>query len=272
MWQIPLFNEKILSIGLVSKVEINNKSKFLKLAQENVTSNFQITKCEEAAEPYYNNYHAKNNFAQHAKTASTRDYILIGDAFGFGDPIYSVGTASAARQAREVAMMLNSGKWNEEKVEFYNTLANELLANSLKAFEYWYDNDVLSNDKVSEIVQRDYLHGDLFEVGFRLNYELVLEDVVAEISVKSLEKKLQINNVYAGRQLAAISIKNSDIKLTFNDSRSQFFVVLRQRGSGQPYYKESKEFEISYLGTSLTENDIIFLTTLKDYLDVANLK
>lgn len=170
MWQIPLFDSTRLSVGIVSRKGKLTKEEFLKLVKRHHSPHYALFPRPLDNSSPYNRIHRRNHLAQKARTASTRDYILLADAFAFADPIYSVGTGLAVNKAIQVAALLNDGGWSEKKSLFYNARYDELIAAAIEGFNFWYSVDILKDDSIASHVQTQFLSGKAFSGGLSRHY------------------------------------------------------------------------------------------------------
>ncbi|NJK31693.1 MAG: hypothetical protein HC927_04340, partial [Deltaproteobacteria bacterium] len=129
----------------------------------------------EAGDSPYDRVHVRNGFARQAKRPADRDFILLADAFGFSDPVYSVGTGFAVSQAIEVATSINAGAWSPETCAGYVAHCRATLQRARKAFEFWYSGAVVRNSVAASEVQHDFLLGGLFQAGISESYGAAID-------------------------------------------------------------------------------------------------
>jgi flavin-dependent dehydrogenase len=175
-WQIPLYNKTLLSFGLVSREAKITADKLFELAEKTHLPHYTLRRRPQDRSSPYNRVHTRNRFANRAASAATMDYILVGDACAFADPVYSVGGGMAVNKAIEVAALLNQGEWTEEKCTLWCEDYERLFARSLDAFDLWYSGDLLKNDSAAREVQNNFLIGTGFQVGIATHYADVVED------------------------------------------------------------------------------------------------
>lgn len=173
-WQIPLFRGRMLSYGVVSRHGPVSAEAYREVAEAHHAPHFELRR-RPAGESAFDRVHERNGFARQAKRPADRDFILLADAFGFSDPVYSVGTGFAVSQAIEVATLINAGAWSRETCEAYVARCRETLARARKAFEFWYSGAVLSDPVVSSEIQHDFLLGGLFATGITRHYGTAIE-------------------------------------------------------------------------------------------------
>jgi flavin-dependent dehydrogenase len=175
-WQIPLYESRVLSFGVVSRVGPVPADAYRAIAQEHVAPCFRIVERKGPPEDPLFRVHSRNGFARKAKAAAGPGFVLLADAFAFSDPVYSVGTGFAVNQAIEVASRLLSGPWDEVASREYGARCERLIERARAAFEFWYSGEVLTEPEASRTVQHELLHGDLFRLKLAQHYGRVLED------------------------------------------------------------------------------------------------
>ncbi|MFV8749911.1 NAD(P)/FAD-dependent oxidoreductase [Nannocystaceae bacterium ST9] len=173
-WQIPLFRGRVLSYGVVSRHGPVGVDEYREIAERTHAPHFELRRRPAGADAF-DRVHERNGFARQAKRPADRDFILLADAFGFSDPVYSVGTGFAVSQAIEVATLINRGDWSRETCEAYVARCRETLARARKAFDFWYSGAVLHDPVVASEVQHDFLLGGLFHAGITRHYGAAIE-------------------------------------------------------------------------------------------------
>jgi flavin-dependent dehydrogenase len=173
-WQIPLFRGRVLSYGVVSRHGPIGPEQYREIAERNHAPHFELQR-RPAGASAFDRIHERNGFARQAKRPADRDFILLSDAYGFSDPVYSVGTGFAVSQAIEVATLINKGAWSRETCEAYVARCRETLARARKAFEFWYSGAVLRDPVASSEIQHDFLLGGLFQTGITRHYGTAIE-------------------------------------------------------------------------------------------------
>jgi hypothetical protein len=169
-WQIPLFGSKLLSFGVVSRHAPISSAELLSIAAEHRSENYVLAPRAPDGSSHYNRIYTREGFARRARVGATMDYILLADAFAFADPVYSVGTALAVNKAIELASVLNGPGWTDDRRAAWCEAADELLARAIKAFDFWYSGEVLSNDEAATEVLDNFLVGNAFQVAAAQNY------------------------------------------------------------------------------------------------------
>jgi flavin-dependent dehydrogenase len=138
LWQIPLFGARRLSVGLVSRHGEVASAELDDAIALHGAACYKLAP-RPPGEGIYDRVHRRSGFARRALRAATMDYILVGDAFMFVDPVYSVGTALAVNKALEVSAALNRGPWTPAARDAYVARYESLLARRVEAFASWYD-------------------------------------------------------------------------------------------------------------------------------------
>lgn len=175
IWQIPLWDHKILSFGVVSRHGPVTDEQLFSVAEEHHAAQYTIARRPPGDGPR-DKIHVRNHFAQRATTPATMDYILLSDASAFADPIYSVGTGLAVNKAIELAALLNEGGWTEEKCARWIADYNAVVARAVNAFNLWYTGAVLRDDAAAAEAQRGFLLGTAFQLSMVNGYGPVLSD------------------------------------------------------------------------------------------------
>ena len=176
-WQIPLFDGRLLSFGVVSRSGAISADEYYEIAREHHAPNFHLARRPPDASSPYSRLHERSGFARRASVASTRDYILLADAFAFADPVYSVGTALAVNKAIQLAMLLNEGPWTDERSAAWCAESERLVERAIRAFEFWYSGAVMRDDAVAAEVRDEMLVGNAFQVTATQHYGTLLADV-----------------------------------------------------------------------------------------------
>lgn len=174
-WQIPLFGGRRLSYGVVARDRPISVDRYRAIAEAHVAPHFEIRRRAEHGDSPYDRVHVRSGFARRARRAADRDFILLADAFGFSDPVYSVGAGLAVSQAIEVAQMLTDGGWTEARCKQYVARCEQTLIRARRAFEYWYTGALLRDPTASAEVQDDFLAGGLFHSAITEHYGAALD-------------------------------------------------------------------------------------------------
>ncbi|MFO0652970.1 MAG: hypothetical protein U0326_42525 [Polyangiales bacterium] len=175
-WQIPLFHSTRLSFGVVSRHGPVSRERYRDIAMTRHAPNYTLAERPEDASSPYNRYHAREGFARRCGTAATMDYILLADAFGFADPVYSVGTAVAVNRAIELADVLNSDGWSEDVCAAWCADSEAQLSRAIAGFEYWYSGELLRSGEAATEVRDNFLLGTAFQAKTAHHYGRLLRD------------------------------------------------------------------------------------------------
>ena len=178
-WQIPLFGETMLSVGVVSRQGPVTSEQLTKIALEHAAPQYSLKPRPDDGSSSYNRVHQRNGFARKATVAATADYVLLADACAFADPIYSVGTGLAVNKAIELASILNEEGWTAQARERWLADYDRLIGRAVKAFETWYDGSLIRDDEAAREVQRGFLVGSAFQVGIAHHYSRQIVDAGA---------------------------------------------------------------------------------------------
>lgn len=173
-WQIPLYNKKLLSVGVVSRQGKISAEAYEALAAANLAKNYVATPRPRDGDGPYNKLHVRNHFARTAASPTGDGYVLMSDAFCFADPIYSVGAGLAVNKAIEIAMLLNNDAWNEAAQEAYRAHYAQVVKEAVDGFQYWYDGTLLQDAAVAGLVQERFLIGNVFHTHMAHHYSHLL--------------------------------------------------------------------------------------------------
>lgn len=167
-WQIPLFGGKRLSFGVVSRDAPVSVERYREVVEQHAAVHFELRPRSEDGPTDFDRIHQRSGIARRAKRAADKDFILLADAYGFSDPVYSVGAGLAVSQAVEVARMLDAG-WTEERCRAWNRHCEQTLERATRAFDYWYQGVVIEQADVAAHVQ-DVLIEGVFREGISEHY------------------------------------------------------------------------------------------------------
>lgn len=170
-WQIPLFGGRCLGFGVVSRSAAVAEAELFELAERHHAPCYRLQRRPSGGDSAYDRVHSRSGFARRARRAATEDWILVGDAFAFADPVYSVGTALAVNRAVDVAHQLNAPEgWTPAACAAWCRGAEALMARAQAAFEFWYAGDLLRDDAAAAEVHDGFLVGGAFEAGSLEHY------------------------------------------------------------------------------------------------------
>ncbi len=142
-WYIPLPND-IVSVGVVSTLEYLFKGRGAdhgKIFAEEVENCPAVKKRIEDSERITQHYGTKD-FSYRSKQVAGQGWVLVGDAFGFLDPVYSSG----------VFLALKSGEWAADAVN-EGLAANDFSAQQLGK---WGPEFTKGMDRVKRLVYAFY--------------------------------------------------------------------------------------------------------------------
>lgn len=164
MWQIPLWNKRVLSVGIVSRGEAVPHEQFRDVAEPWIVPCYDVRRRAEGPAPL-DRIHGRAAFAKRAHRAASEDFVLLGDAYAFADPVYSVGTGLATTKALAVADALVRMPWSAELARQYDRDYKHLFDRAVDAFQFWYDGSVMREDETAVAVQSQFLAGRAFQDG-----------------------------------------------------------------------------------------------------------
>lgn len=176
-WQIPLHDSKVLSFGVVSRHGPIDEAMYDDVTSRHASPNYTLRARPTNGPGAFDRRYAREGFARRASTAATKDYILLADAYGFADPVYSVGTALAVNKAIELAGVLNERGWDEKLAASWNADADQLLSRAIAGFEFWYSGELLKSEAAANQVRDQFLVGNAFQASAAKHYGTLLNDV-----------------------------------------------------------------------------------------------
>ncbi|MCX5796718.1 MAG: hypothetical protein NTY77_14585 [Elusimicrobia bacterium] len=169
-WQIPLYNQKLLSYGVVYRGQPVSSQEYLDITAKHISPNYTLKMRPLDESGIYNRMYVRNNFARSAAVPATMDYIMVSDAFCFADPIYSVGSGLAINKAIEVATVLNETGWSPEICKGYCEHYAHQLKGAVAGFQFWYDGKTIKDDAAAATVQDELLVGNAFQSSITYHY------------------------------------------------------------------------------------------------------
>jgi hypothetical protein len=179
LWQIPLFHKKMLSVGLVSRHAKPTDEELFAAVDAHHSPIYDLARRDEASadqDSHFNRVWSRSGFAVKADVPATQDYVLLGDACAFADPIYSVGTALAVNKAIELAGIINEEGWSAAACARWCDEYDTLIQRAVEGFELWYDGSILRDDAAAKAVNEGFLTGTAFQVGIAHHYSRALSD------------------------------------------------------------------------------------------------
>lgn len=174
-WQIPLFRRRLLSFGVVSRDRKITDDELMRLALEQHSPVYRL-RVRAGGDSPYDRIHSRSRIARVATVVASRHHVAVGDAAGFTDPVYSVGTAAAINRALELAALLTSEPgWDEASRARYAERVAALRARSDRAFAAWYDGTHL-DDAMAQEIRDGFLVGSAFQLRMTEQYKHQLLD------------------------------------------------------------------------------------------------
>jgi hypothetical protein len=161
-WQIPLFDAKMVSYGVVSRHGAISEEEYREIADTHHAPHLTLKRRPTGESPF-DRVHCRSGIARRAHAPAGQRFILLSDAFSFSDPVYSVGAGLAVSQAIEVSEILNAGGWNRSACEAFSARSRDIQARAERAFEYWYSNEIITAEGPAAEVQEQFLRGDVFQ-------------------------------------------------------------------------------------------------------------
>ena len=161
IWQIPIYNSSILSMGILHRMEPLSDDELLKYTQERSAACYKLTSIvknpQKAIKPYMKKVHSRLHYSRRSEKCSGKNWILVGDAYCFADPVYSVGSGVAMLEAITVANNLNFNKGKFDHV-WYEEKCNALLKTVIDGIGTWYSGTAFDK-KINREVNRTILRG-----------------------------------------------------------------------------------------------------------------
>ena len=133
LWQIPLYGGRELSFGLTSVHGKVSEADLHAAVRDHLAPMYRATPKPRDGRSPHHRVHVRNQYAVRAEHAATLDYILLGDAFCFGDPIYATGTTTASADAIDVAEALNTTGWTADVCRRFNDHKTEFVDRTVAA-------------------------------------------------------------------------------------------------------------------------------------------
>ena len=192
MWQIPLYRQQILSVGVVSRRGPVDQAGYEQLVSRHLVPAWRASpRLGRAAEdcgkpdgvtlhPATRAFHQRSGFARRAERAASEDWILVGDAFAFADPVYSVGTGLAVNQGLQLADQLARGGWSADLAASYHAKAEANFERAIEGFSFWYEGRVLREVAVANHVQKAFLLGETFRTSAFAAYSHVVRTAMRQ--------------------------------------------------------------------------------------------
>ncbi|MCA9642586.1 MAG: hypothetical protein H6718_26725 [Polyangiaceae bacterium] len=161
-WQIPLYRSSLLSFGVVSRHGPVSDDALLSFVRDHLGKQYDARVDLTGGQDPHKRIHRRNRFAFAASQYASPDWVLLGDAAFFGDPVYSVGTGIATNQAIRAASLMRRFRWEEDAWRVFDQKTKLLFERAESAYEHWYAGRVTTSDQVATRVQSDFLNGLAF--------------------------------------------------------------------------------------------------------------
>lgn len=173
-WQIPLYGRSILSFGVTSRLGPVSLDALREAGRRCIAPHYEVRERPHDRSSEYNRFHVGNRFSHRALDVATRDWILVGDAGFFGEPIYATGTSVAVNQALYVARALNRGGWGEAELADYVERCGRVVAASTEARRYFFAPADDQPAEPREVFRERGIDGTPFQLTMANNYGRVL--------------------------------------------------------------------------------------------------
>ena len=263
IWQIPLYNSSILSMGLLHRGELLSNDDFIKHVEKHSAACYQLSSIaknpEKAIKPYMKEVHSRLHYSRRSRECTGKNWILVGDAYCFADPVYSTGSGVAMLEAITIANILNKngGKFDHQ---WYEKNCNALLKTVIDGIDTWYSGAAF-NKKVNQRINRTILQG-----GFSRYFQpSAITEHAKRVQLDSVETFL--SSVPSVDQFSKAYLK-TDIKVYYFDKSSfvktkNVLTVVNQGQSVSITNKAvSKVFEEQIIGKKLSYPDLYLIVEL----------
>lgn len=158
-WQIPLYHASLLSFGVVTRHGQVSREQYLEIAQASLGAQYDARMREWDGSGPHNQFHRRDRFAWAARQFASPDWLLVGDAAFFGDPVYSVGTGVATNQAIRAATLINRFGWESGAWKAFDRRTAEIFQRAKAAYNHWYAGAVTTTNDVAQTIQLGFLNG-----------------------------------------------------------------------------------------------------------------
>lgn len=176
-WQIPLYQKSVLSFGVTSRHGPVSRDDLLAFARDNVAPCYDAAPRPFDGASDYNRFHVYNRFSRASAQVADANWILVGDASFFGEPIYATGTAVAVNEALHVARALNTTGWTDAARADYAARWARTGESSLAARRYFFAPDGDPVDPEARVFEDRALRGTAFQLTMANNYGRILSGV-----------------------------------------------------------------------------------------------
>jgi flavin-dependent dehydrogenase len=257
-WQIPLHHAKLLSFGVVTRHGQVSRERYLEIAREALGVQYDATIRPWDDSSPHNRFHRRDRFAWAATRFASPDWLLVGDAAFFGDPVYSVGTGIATSQAIRAATLIREGSWESSGHEVFHQRTAEIFERAKAAYDHWYAGEVTAVDEVAHDIQVGFLNGLDLHVRTGEGY-VDMWDVAAPddrscdpanegrsdgIAIEAIPEALRAGG---GWRLSRVSRRRGGLELDWDtDGDEGLTMTIELRDSGQPCFQAAGPFALSY--------------------------
>ena len=258
-WQIPLYDSKMLSVGVVSRHGAVSEEEYLSITKATIAPQFTTQLRPWDSTGPHNTFHVRNRFAWAADRFAGEGWALVGDAAFFGDPVYSVGTGFATNHAIQLGRVLKEHGWTPRIAAAHQTKTAFLFERAKKAYDSWYFGKVVADKTTAVEIQTDFLNGRAFQVETVKGYVEAWmfshpQDAHNAISPKHGEEvsgeitsMLEETGVLVGWKLASARAFKSRIELEWERPDAQpMSLRVEPIAPGQPAFKVIGDLALSY--------------------------
>lgn len=266
IWQIPLYGRREISFGMTSVHGPVGREDLRAAVAAHLAPMFHARlKTQDGRTPHHR-FHVRNHYALRAGVAATMDYVLLGDAYYFGDPIYATGTTTASADAVDVAEALNTTGWTEAVCRAYNARKAEVVDRAVAVHYFSPHNtaadlereaaavdgtrqlrihtvnyaSIIAQTKVALGTDRE--RGSMFESPYRADPTELLAEVSARLDLGAARR------LDEWTLRAASSIRAGGVELTWSaPDRPTLTVLLRPYAGVRDYYRRFGAMTLSYM-------------------------
>lgn len=268
-WQIPLFNNKVLSCGIIKANEEISDELYDTLVQENKYEGYTIKKVSDKLKgelwrEYLQNIFKRSWFAEYIQDPIIHNTILVGDAFCFADPVFSTWTWVAASSAVFLSNLLNSSKFSKD---LYREKTKTLLWQVIQWINYWYDMK-WKNEETTLYIRDSILQWWALHEYVKSSKLLSLHSKQIAMEL-TFNKEWKISSLYNGNKKNSIHFKEHYFK--YDDESWELILgnILSENASINIKWKKVINLFRSLIWKEITikKLDILGKTLLKDWID-----
>jgi len=271
-WQIPLYDRRILSFGVVSRGGLVSDEEYLDAVRATVAPCWRATPRLQPVHaldterfgaplpPSTSVLFRRAGFARRCRVPASGDHVCLGDASQFADPVYSVGTGAAVAQARTLAARLSRGPWTQREADRWCEEQDAAWQRAVRAFGFWYDGTAMTDAAVAADVQRDYLLGGAFRgadftAGATRSYGAMIGAAIDE-ALRDLRDDIGgalaavLRHKAIGLQGVIVESRQADLQLSLFRGDERCVVRVNRDGPAVKAFTRAGGMAISYEGTS----------------------